>query len=272
MSYYRSEQLLSEPVRLSVFVAVLLIVLSIILYYAVSPDALTWFLTVVGIIGFGGLCTFAGSITATYRNHRLAHIWRTNTLRWVIIKPQYQGRMARIEDILAAEQFRDTFAKHGIAFTDLDDRKPIPVDHNIIFICGPEANQASAKIARQYPLSIEYRYDAATHLPYFFDHVENKALYSPSDQDKNEHLDLALVAKLTSRNSSSINVFCWGLHGPGTTGAARWLFEDEFLDQCRKEPPTRDFVALISVPYQTFDVVGTPRLQTIRKGIAVYRE
>lgn len=207
----------------------------------------------------------------TRRKSRLSYLWTSNDHGWAIVKPQYEGRKARIEDVLATQKLRDVLAKNKLDVIDIDDDKPIPADRNLILICGPEANKASKRIAPDLQLSFEYRYDKTLKKPHIFDHATGLKFFSPSDES-GELKDVALLAKLSSKAHPYVCVLCWGLHGPGTTGAAQMLLEPDFIAAIRKHRPNDDFVSVIGVPYKTFDAIDTPKLITLRKGNDAYRD
>jgi hypothetical protein len=243
-----------------------------------TVEALGFFLGILGALPVVGLA--AAKLTDIRRKNKLSYLWRMNDQGWAIIKPRYAERMARIEDVIAAQKLRDWFTRNQIDFVDIDDSKEVPKDRNLILICGPEANKVSAKVASSLHLSFEYRFDRGENRPYIFDHSTGAKLWSPSDESGQSN-DLALVAKLTPKGSTNVWVLCWGLHGPGTTGGAQALLESEFigavrwrplLDVLRNRRRHEDFVAVVGVPYVSFDSTKTPKLHAIRKGADAYVE
>ena len=229
-------------------------------------------LGLVGAVGSGPVIASAVSKAADNRRKaRLSYLWRLNDHGWAIVKPRYEGRKARIEDILAMQRLRDALTKNRVNQIDIDDDKPIPTDRNIILICGPDANMASAQIEPELRLSMEYGYDKELKKPFIIDHITGLKYCSPSDES-GEQKDIALLAKLSFNAHPYIYLLCWGVHGPGTTGAAQMLLEPDFIETIRKGKPHDDFVAIVSVPYKSFDAIEKPTLIYFRKGKDVYRD
>ena len=224
----------------------------------------------LGIIGaFGVIPVFVAGITKLgelLTNSHLSYVWRMNSLGWAIIKPRYDQRMARIEDVIATQKIRDFFQRKKIRFIDRDDRDPAPDGLNLICICGPKANKVSSELAPQFPLSWEICVDSAG-TPFLLDHKTKANIYAPNGQP----VHFALLAKVSEKTGNRNFIFCWGLGGTATIGAAQMLFDPVLLTAIRKRKPKQDFAAIVAVPFTSFDTIGTPMLYALRKGPDVYR-
>lgn len=178
-------------------------------------------------------------------------IWKNNN-GWVLVLPKYDGHFRSIEDIIASETIKHTCEKLNIPYKIQNDTEKIPENMNVILICGPKANKISKQICERYslPLSIIMQGNR----PSIYDSRLNAHYYSP--KEKKEEKDIALVAKHTDPNTDQKYLFCWGLSGIGTIGAAKAVFDYTFAKNIKN---SEDFEAVISVPYKDdYNSVGKP--------------
>lgn len=139
---------------------------------------------------------------------------------WVIVLPRYKRKYRREEDILASEQIQKHCLELGFKCLIQDDSQTIPSDKNIIFICGPKSNKATDRYMNTFQHSIDIGADMATV-------IDKRAniTYTSISENGNLKKDVAILIRYIDQVTGTTYIFCAGIHGLGTLGAAKMLTE-----------------------------------------------
>lgn len=167
-------------------------------------------------------------------------IWKNKT-DWIIIVPQYTGKYRRVEDIIASEKIYTHCNNLGLNCTIQDDSQPIPTDKDLILICGAKANKATQKLYKHF--KIDFKDNNNTTI--FLDTLSG-CNYESKINGKTQTLekDFAILSRYIDPNTKRICIFCAGLHGLGTIGAANMLTDLQLVKYAKK---IESFESIISV-------------------------
>lgn len=166
-------------------------------------------------------------------------LWK-NQKEWVIVVPQYSEKFRRVEDIIASEKIHTYCTQLGLKCDIQDDTQPIPYDKHLILICGPKSNQVTEKLYNHFNIHFKNEFKKF----WFFDD-KGKNIFEPHpNQSSNIKNDYAIVSRYIDANTQRICIFCAGLHGLGTLGAATALINSDLVSQIKKHD---SFESVISV-------------------------
>lgn len=146
-------------------------------------------------------------------------VWKNKT-DWIIVVPKYTGNYRRVEDIIASEKIYTFCSELGLECVIQDDSQPIPADKNLILICGPKANNATSKLYQHFKIDFVERNGVTN----FLDTLSKSNYESQINKNTNNiEKDFAVLSRYIDPNTKRIFIFCAGLHGLGTLGAANML-------------------------------------------------
>lgn len=165
-------------------------------------------------------------------------LWK-NHKDWVIVVPQYSNKYRRVEDTIASEKINTYCKQLGLNCYIQDDIQPISTDKNLIIICGPKSNKVAEKLYKHF--KIQFKSNSSSF--YFFDEMSQNT-YEPQDNQSSVKNDYAIISRYFDPNTQRICIFCAGLHGLGTLGAATALINSDLVNQIRK---LDNFESIISV-------------------------
>ena len=173
---------------------------------------------------------------------------------WHLIRPDYGQKMARVEDVMACQEVFAKLTGMGFKVTVGGDDRPHPRDANLVLVCGPKGNKASAKFAHE------------VHLP--FEVVENDGNWECRDNNTHQTYkspldgghggDIAILGKVLDQAGNSCYLL-WGLHGAGTVGAARAFASDRFLEDTWKQVKNSEFIGIIYLGFSSLDDINVIR-------------
>ena len=177
-------------------------------------------------------------------------IWKNN-IDWVIIVPRYKESYRRVEDIVASEKIYMYCKKLGLNCIIQDDAQPIPNDKNLILVCGPKANSATKKLYRFFKVQFETNSDTAV----FHDTLSNVSYTSQNNEQTGElEKDYGILSRYIDSNSKRIYIFCAGLHGFGTLGAATMLTDYKLAKYIKKYDSFESVI--LSTPIDQYFSIG----------------
>ncbi len=177
-----------------------------------------------------------------WKRHKVKSIIWDNSSDWVIVTPQYDEKYRRVEDIIASEKLYEHCNKLGLHCCIQDDSQAIPPDKNLILICGPKANKATRKLYRHFHINIELTTAPVT-IKDDLSGCSYKAEYDPTTHDVTK--DYAILSRYIDSDTGRIYVFCMGIHGIGTMGAACVLLDYKLIKYIKS---FESFEAVVSVP------------------------
>jgi hypothetical protein len=173
---------------------------------------------------------------------------------WHLIRPNYDQRMARVEDVMACQEVFAKLNSMGMKVTVGGDDQTHPRDSNLVIICGPKSNKIAAQLLREVDLPFEV-----------VDNVDgwgfrDKKAYQvyKSPMDSGHQADIALFGKVTDHAGNTCYLL-WGIHGAGTVGAARGFVNDHFLENAWKRSKGSDFVGIIYIGFTSLDDIEVLR-------------
>jgi hypothetical protein len=187
------------------------------------------------------------------RRARVIRSARSDT--WHLIRPNYGQKMTRVEDVMACQEVFAKLTSMGFKVTvGGDNDQHHPRDANLVLVCGPKGNKASAKFAHEVSLPFEV--------------IENNGAWECRDNnthqvyksplDNGHEADIAIFGKAHDQAGNSCYLL-WGLHGPGTVGAARAFANDRFLGDTWKEVKDSEFIGLIYLGFTSLDDISVMR-------------
>lgn len=146
-------------------------------------------------------------------------IWK-NRDDWVIVLPQYFGKYRRVEDIIASEKIYTHCNNLGLNCIIQDDSQSIPIEKNLILICGPKSNKVTEKLYKNFKIEFKNKSGVFT----LFDSLSNcNYKLKINQQAKKIENDYAILSRYIDPNTKRICIFCAGLNGLGTLGSANEL-------------------------------------------------
>lgn len=147
---------------------------------------------------------------------------------WTIVVPQYQGNYRRIEDTIASELIYNHCTRLGLSCKIQDDKMPISNKENVIIICGPKANAIFKNLYKGHKLEL---LDGESCIQ------DNKwgTKYSSHLEDINNRGDYAILARSVDPDTKRRCIFCAGIHGLGTIGAAQMLTQHRLSRYIKKD-------------------------------------
>lgn len=163
---------------------------------------------------------------------------------WLIVRPEYAGNMARVEDVLACEHVTNSVRRLGLPVTVQGDKAPLPHETNVVLLCGPKGNAHSQVLNNSGRLPFVFVVDSAG-VPTLKEKSAGQNYTSPLDTIKQES-DLVLIGQVTEPDKSA-KLFLWGLHGLGTLGAAEAFADPAFLHEVWTHCHGGDFCAVLKV-------------------------
>lgn len=159
---------------------------------------------------------------------------------WTIVVPQYQGNYRRIEDTIASELIYAHCTRLGLLCKIQGDKMPISSKENIIVICGPKANSAFRNLYKGYKLEL---LDGEPSIQ------DNKwgTKYSSHLEDLSNRSDYAILARSVDPDTKRRCIFCAGIHGLGTIGAAQMLTQHKLSKYIKKDDNYESVVSVQAV-------------------------
>ncbi len=196
--------------------------------------------SLLSLIGLIPIAYNAGLQIRDRRRRQRSQLLRQSTFStWQIVRPSYEGHMARVEDVIACQTITSRLAALKCTSSVVDHGRAILASANTVLVCGPKANALSKDIVDQIKLPIEI--DTTKAPPQIVD--RNRAQVYVSPMDNGEKADLAVFGRV---HVSDVPVYLlWGLHGTGTIAAAKAFASDELLSNALKKTGGRDFVGVL---------------------------
>ena len=199
----------------------------------------------VGLPSIYGYVTFVRFLIMQWKRNRSKSIILKNKKDWIVVTPRYEHSFQRKEDMMAAIQIRDWCQSLGVKCTIQDDQEPIPTDKDIFFICGPKAN----KRVSQYYKGLEFELEKDGDAYVIADKRNEQKFHSKMDVTTEEKLDYAILSRIVDKNIGRYCIFCMGIKGQGTLGAAHMLTTG-LINNISKDVKQREvFESVVSVPY-----------------------
>jgi hypothetical protein len=201
------------------------------------------------------------------REHKRFWNLKSKNKRIAIIHPLYceaNKEMVVQVDFMAIQEINVLLKKvHNIDPLIQDEKESIPQDTDLVYMCGPKANEQSKNFSKRvnlpFKINLKTLDDAGQEIYYFEDQKGNQYI-SPSDEKDRRNVDLALVGRYTE-NSRRIFLF-WGIHGFGTLGATKFIQEDKNLMNIWQKAEDKDFAVLVEVSYTKPRYVGEVTMHT----------
>ena len=155
----------------------------------------------------------------------LRQFWTFTNSSVAIVFPMYGDprdpgapkTMAHVEDVLAIAKISRLLDGFKQKYTLDDDNTVLRTNEDLILICSPKGNKQSAKFVKDIQLPFNYVENG----PYFKDSMTGTEYAAVMDKKEGD-ADLGLIAKLKLTNPCRTVFLIWGLHGPGTFGAAEF--------------------------------------------------
>ena len=210
--------------------------------------------SLVSLVGLAPVAYNAGLQLRDRRRRQRSQILRDSQFpNWQIVRPSYQGNMARVEDVAASQIVAAKLTSLGLGSRIIDHREHLEASANVVLICGPRGNEKSLELSQRLTLPIAF--DTTQTPAALVDSSQDQTYRSPSDGGKSA--DVALFGRVTLLDQRFY--ILWGLHGVGTIGAAKVFADDQILGEAARQAHGRDFVGVLYVPFTSLDNVGTPR-------------
>lgn len=192
-----------------------------------------------------GFLTFCGKTLSWWKRKRSKSIVLLDKQEWAIIAPRYKDNFQRKEDVLAAIKIRDWCLSLGIKCAIYDDHDPIPQGKDLFFICGPKANQRVAHFYKGFNLQLGKSGDDYV----ISDKLREMDIPSKMKAKGAAKADCAILSRRIDPNSGRSYIFCMGIHGHGTLGAAHMLTTGLASGIAKNAPHARNFESIVLVPY-----------------------
>jgi hypothetical protein len=186
------------------------------------------------------------------RHARIIRTARSNT--WHLIRPNYDQKMTRVEDVMACQEVFAKLTGMGLRVTVGGDDQDHPKDSNLVLVCGPKGNAASARLQHEVELPFETINNEGA---WVFRDKRTFQLYK-SPLDSGHQADIAIFGRVSDQAGNSCYLL-WGAHGSGTVGAARAFANDRFLEETWKLVKDRDFVGIIYFGFTSLDDIKVVR-------------
>lgn len=161
---------------------------------------------------------------------------------WVIVVPRYENKYRREEDILASELIQKHCSKYGYSCLIQDDSQTISTDKNLIFICGSKSNKAT----EQYFNSFHHSIDIAADMSSIVD-KSVKSNYTSKYENGILKKDFAILMRYLDPVTDSTYIFCAGIHGLGTLGAAKMLTEYKLIKYLKAHDSFESIIEVTSL-------------------------
>lgn len=186
------------------------------------------------------------------RHARIIRSARSKT--WHLIRPDYEKKMNRVEDVMACQEVFAKLTAMGFRVTTGGDDQNHPRDSNLVLVCGPKSNRVSSRFYREVELPFEVIDNNGTWE--YRDKKTHQVYTSPLDTE--HQADIAIFGKVVDQAGNSCYLL-WGLHGSGTVGAARAFANDRFLEETWKKVRDDDFIGIIYLGFTTLDDINVIR-------------
>jgi hypothetical protein len=194
--------------------------------------------------------------------------WKFSYKKVAIIHPLYRGpkgetmpaNMARIEDVMAVEIVVEIIKQLGLDYSVQNDTETIPQNTDLILICSPKGNECSQNVENKNKLPHSFRKVPGNSDCYILLNKRTAEEYwSPMDKE-GEQIDIALLARYFDNNPKRYVYLFWGIHGPGTFGAAKFLEDRENIKKINRKVGNKDFSVIIKTPFNGPREVGIPEI------------
>ena len=207
----------------------------------------------VALIGLIPLLYNTGLQLNDRRKARHAQLIRkAQSKTWHLIRPNYNQKMARVEDVMACQEVFAKLTSMGFKVTvGGDDEQSHPKNSNLVLVCGPKGNKVSDVLYHEVQLPYEIVNDGSTWE--FHDKKAHQVYKSP--MDSGHQGDIAIFGKVVDQAGNSCYLL-WGLHGAGTVGAARAFADDRFLEDTWKKVKDNDFIGIVYLGFTSLDDIN----------------
>ena len=200
------------------------------------------------------------------KERRLRNFWTFRNNRVAIVYPMYDDprfgknspkTMAHVEDVLAMNLIVNLLKSLNIDYCLLDDTREIDDNMDLILVCSSTGNRQSKIFEENHELPIHFNQKEKR--------FENQNLTdifeSPMDATPSQNIDIGLVAKVLDNNPIRAIFLLWGIHGPGTLGAAKFVSEPDNLKFIGPNSGNNSISFLVTVPFHRInaDKGGGPR-------------
>ena len=209
-------------------------------------SVLSFFLATIGLFSTWNTIKW---ISNKNKNNKKIGFWQSSL--WNIYLPRYSASHARIEDILSFSKFQDNFLKLKLSNNIIFDDQSFK-NGDSIYICGSDANKKSKDFSSRHSLVFEIKKDIKG-VPFIYDRKTNNNLYSPMDSDGNK-TDLAIIGHIYDEQSQTRHLFCWGIHGVGTYGAAIYACSQDFIKEFYKFKK-KNFIFVVNVIFDDINSI-----------------
>lgn len=185
-----------------------------------------------------------------YRLRRARIIRYAAKPTWHLIRPTFDHNMARVEDVIACQEVSAKLSGLGYKVTVGGDHQNPPRGSNLVLVCGPKGNKASARLLKE--IELPFTLVEKEQGWEFLDRRTHQTYRSAIEDG--HHTDLALFGRVLDHAGNTCYIL-WGIHAVGTMGAGRAFADDRFLDETYKKVKDRNFVGIIHVAVTSPDDV-----------------